>query len=285
MGDTTVEKDSDCDVDHGVGDVEDTARSATKCLRRFIGRPATPASWPPDEVGFFQPRVVQGWGQVHNRRGSNRCWMIHQWQVSGIWGSGSRDLTVNSGQKSKDHRGAEARLQIGHDRLDLGRVGVVDPRNSEIVYPIRARNFDVVNGMSAHTWKLINPKMSSDPKLTGEVQAHERANWAIAAHVKKLVAAKRASSGRAALTALNLTTNSLSKQDANSGSLSVRAAWQPKGQSAAAADGRHKHGVEVGIGERGRSSASEGQGRRNCCRRRASCSNMRPCSHARMSSS
>src|SRR5437879_148057 len=82
MGDTTVENDSDCDVDHGAGDVEDTARSATKCLRRFIGRPATPASWPPDQAGFFQPRVFQGRGQVHNRRGSNRRWMKVQWQVA-----------------------------------------------------------------------------------------------------------------------------------------------------------------------------------------------------------
>jgi hypothetical protein len=41
-----------------------TARSAIKCLRRFIGRPAIPASLPPDEAGTFQQKVVQGWGQV-----------------------------------------------------------------------------------------------------------------------------------------------------------------------------------------------------------------------------
>jgi len=39
-------------------------RSATKCLQRFIGRPATPASPPPDEARTFQRHVVQGWGQV-----------------------------------------------------------------------------------------------------------------------------------------------------------------------------------------------------------------------------
>jgi hypothetical protein len=41
-----------------------TPRSATKCLRRFMGRPAIPASPPSDEAGIFQPQVVQGWGQV-----------------------------------------------------------------------------------------------------------------------------------------------------------------------------------------------------------------------------
>jgi transposase InsO family protein len=41
-----------------------TARSATKYLRCFIGRPAIPASPPPDEAGIFQSQVVQGWGQV-----------------------------------------------------------------------------------------------------------------------------------------------------------------------------------------------------------------------------
>jgi hypothetical protein len=42
-----------------------TAPSATKCLRRFIGRPAIPASQPPNEAAIFQPPVVQRWGKVH----------------------------------------------------------------------------------------------------------------------------------------------------------------------------------------------------------------------------
>jgi putative transposase len=41
-----------------------TARLATKCRRRFIGRPATPASPAPDEAAFFPRPVVQGWRQV-----------------------------------------------------------------------------------------------------------------------------------------------------------------------------------------------------------------------------
>jgi hypothetical protein len=44
-----------------------TARSATKCLRRFIGGPAIPASPPPDEAGIFQRQVVQGRGQVQGK--------------------------------------------------------------------------------------------------------------------------------------------------------------------------------------------------------------------------
>jgi hypothetical protein len=41
-----------------------TAQSATKCLRCFIGRPIIPATGPPDEARSFQPKAVQGWGQV-----------------------------------------------------------------------------------------------------------------------------------------------------------------------------------------------------------------------------
>src|SRR5438874_1115262 len=57
--------------------VETTTRcehTATKCLRRFIGRRATPASPPPDEAGFFQRQVVQGRGQVQRKAGSNSPW-------------------------------------------------------------------------------------------------------------------------------------------------------------------------------------------------------------------
>lgn len=45
-----------------------TARSATRCLRRFIGRTATPASLPSDEAGIFQRQAVQGWGQAQMHR-------------------------------------------------------------------------------------------------------------------------------------------------------------------------------------------------------------------------
>ena len=40
------------------------ARSATKCLRRFLGRLTIPAGPPPDEARSFRPSVVQVWGQV-----------------------------------------------------------------------------------------------------------------------------------------------------------------------------------------------------------------------------
>jgi len=40
-----------------------TAPSATKCLRRFIGRPAIPASPPPDEAGFSSGK----WSKVRGK--------------------------------------------------------------------------------------------------------------------------------------------------------------------------------------------------------------------------
>ncbi len=41
-----------------------TARSATKCPRCFIGRPAKSASRPPDEAGFSSRNRSKVWGQV-----------------------------------------------------------------------------------------------------------------------------------------------------------------------------------------------------------------------------
>jgi hypothetical protein len=118
--------------------------------------------------------------------------------------------------------GASAEFGIRHDRLDLGKIGIIDPRKEEVVHAVKARNFDQVNGLSKYTWDLIRPKVNSDPSLTSAVQPHEVAGWALADYVRKLVAAKRASNSQAALRALNLTTNSLSKSNQNASSLSVR---------------------------------------------------------------
>src|SRR5580692_7736438 len=52
-----------------------TAPSETKCLRRFIARPATPASRSRDEAAFFRCQVVQGRGQAHDEaRGKCEAW-------------------------------------------------------------------------------------------------------------------------------------------------------------------------------------------------------------------
>src|SRR5262249_35003520 len=52
-----------------------TARLATKCLRPFISRPATPASPAPDKTAIFPRPVIQGWGQVQNNWDSGSRWM------------------------------------------------------------------------------------------------------------------------------------------------------------------------------------------------------------------
>ncbi len=47
------------------------ARSGMKCLRRFVGQPATPASQLSDEARIFWRRVVQAWEQAHSQAGMN----------------------------------------------------------------------------------------------------------------------------------------------------------------------------------------------------------------------
>jgi len=42
---------------------------------RFIGRPAIPASPPPDEAGTFHQDVVQGWGKFKSAPDSRSNWM------------------------------------------------------------------------------------------------------------------------------------------------------------------------------------------------------------------
>jgi hypothetical protein len=60
-----------------------TVRSATKCLRCFIGPLAIPASLPPDEAAVVQPPVVQAWGKFTSGSDSTSSWPSFRGQVSG----------------------------------------------------------------------------------------------------------------------------------------------------------------------------------------------------------